>query len=179
LTLEMDGEPVLELEIEPAVDQRSWFRVLVEGEGADLTDLELYRDIYYTEDQSPPPHEWTIPDGHYFMLGDNTQDSSDSRLWLLDRWRTPVADGSAGDLVRGGYDGNRNPRIVPGDPERGTLVWMRDEWGELVTFPRTGAERLERELAPLVPRHLITGRAVLVFWPHSPSLGVWRLRWVR
>jgi hypothetical protein len=30
-----------------------------------------------------------------------------------------------------------------------------------------------------VPRELITGRALLVFWPISPRLRLWRLRWVR
>jgi hypothetical protein len=30
----------------------------------------------------------------------------------------------------------------------------------------------------LVPRELVTGRAVLVFWPFKLSFGLWRLEWV-
>jgi hypothetical protein len=74
--------------------------------------------------------------------------------------------------------GQRHPVLVAGDPVLGTMVWIRDEWGELHVFPERGGEKIGYEKAGLVPRTLITGRAVLVFWPHVPSLGVWRLKWI-
>jgi hypothetical protein len=72
-------------------------RLLGEGGAFELTHLVVERDIYYYH-QDPvarviglpwaPPSGWGSPkspillrDGEYFMLGDNTAASKDSRLW--------------------------------------------------------------------------------------------------
>lgn len=175
LELELDGDVLLSLEIPGATDQASAFVLRNEGEGADWTELEVYRDIYYSSDLRES--QFKIPPGHYVMLGDNTQDSSDSRDWMFGRFRWP-GPGSEGEVVRGNLRGdNDNPQEVAGEPE-GPRVFFRDEWGDRHTFFSRDATRLEPEPAPFVPRELITGRAVAVFWPFVPSLGVYRLKWV-
>ena len=185
LSLEVDGEVVAELEIAPAEDATATITLRVEGEGADLDDLEAYRDIHYTESVAGSS-EFTIPPDSYVMLGDNTQDSSDSREWQFVHYRWPASDGD----VRGNFRGqNENPQTVVGGPE-GPRIFLRDEWGELHDFlARDAQQGHQRELAPFVPRHLITGRALVVFWPLTALWPpnwfdrttpiVWRLKWIR
>lgn len=184
LSLSVDGEVVLELEVEPVAWQESGVRVEVEGEGADLAGLELSRDLYYTAGSYSGP--WRIPDGHYFMLGDNTQDSSDSRDWSRVKltWREgdglrEVSGNARPERMGGPVLGDTNPVRVRAGSSAG-LTFVRDEWGELhalATAAEVGAPDLEGE--PFVPRELITGRAFLSLWPISPGLGVWRPKWIR
>jgi signal peptidase I len=173
LELDVDGDKLLELEIPSAADQASSITLRQDGDGADFTDLETYRDIYYTNEHGTT--QFKIPPGSYVMLGDNTQDSSDSREWLFGKYR--IGD----QVIRGNWRRNDaqapNPWEVTGDPE-GTRVFFRDEWGELHTFFQKPNMIPEFEPAPFVPRNLIVGRAVIVFWPLVPSMNVWRLKWV-
>jgi signal peptidase I len=171
LTLEIDGDRVAELEIPAASDQASCFELRSEGEGSDFSGIEVYRDIYYTEDGKQT--EFRIPAESYVMLGDNTQDSSDSRFWTLITLG-PDADGK---MVRGNYFPPQNPISMPGDPA-GTRVFLRDEWGDLHDFVQSLDVTPEMTGAPFVRRDLIVGRAVAVFWPLSLAHKVWRLQWV-
>ena len=166
LTLHV-GDQELRLAVEPARDQRS--RVVLEtvGGGARFADTSLWRDIYYTTADATH-EEFQIPEGHYFMLGDNTLDSRDSRSWRLKGYKVD------GERLRGsGYDGDElNPQVQDG------LCFYRDEYGERHVFP-VGAEQIVPLDAPFVPRQMIAGRALLVFWPYAPSLDVYRLGWIR
>jgi signal peptidase I len=78
-------------------------RIGVKGDGLTVRKLKLWRDTYYTTGESPidvavpdlgdpttwddlktpPVRTWYIPPGHYFFLGDNSAESSDSRNWGL------------------------------------------------------------------------------------------------
>jgi len=171
LRLEIDGQPIVELEVPEATDQTSCFQLRAEGEGADFSEVEVYRDIFYTEDGKKS--EFEIPAGSYVMLGDNTQDSSDSRFWTLVSY-TPKEDGKT---IRGNWFPPQNPVSVPGDPE-GTRTFLRDEWGDLHDFVQRSGPPPQSELAPYGPREMILGRAVAVFWPISLAHKVWRLQWI-
>lgn len=176
LELEVDGEVVLTLEIPSAAERTCTVSLVTEGGGARFTDLGIGRDIYYTS-ASQRVTSWDIPADHFVMLGDNTQDSSDARDWNLTRFEVPSEDGQ-GQVVRGNNRGAENPIIVADGSGRAT-VFLQDEFGERWVFPRDNARALGPVSLSLVPRSLIRGRAVLVLWPLSPSLGVYRLKWVR
>ena len=201
LALYVEGELACELEV-PSVDlnpgeyaspasgarARTAIRLELQGGGARLTDLACFRDIYYKPSMDGTS-QWAIPPGQYFMLGDNTQDSSDSREWA---WYTLAWDGagSAGAPVRGNrrIPLGRSPREVPHDAnpidapsDAGLITFFRDEWGERYSFPSSAKRPVvggSGERAPFVPRELIAGRALLVFWPLAPWKGILRLKWV-
>ena len=172
LALEIDGEELLALEIEPAAEQFSTVALELAGEGADLSELMVSRDVFYETRTGLI----TVPAASYYMLGDNTQDSSDSREWAFVAFEVTGPDGER-RRVRGWRSGE-NDRLVGFGLEGGPLTYLVDEWGEKHWFPRTHAQRLGPELAPFVPRALIQGKALAVFWPLDPLRGIWRLKWV-
>jgi len=184
LTLRVDGRALATLPVEPLVHQAdSGLRLELRGEGADLTDLRVWRDVYYEPGRFGGP--WDIPAGHYFMLGDNTQDSSDSRDWQLGTLTWVPADGEARKVTgnwreQGAFAPpapDDNPVTVSGDED---LTFFRDSWGERHVFPsRLAQGPPEKVHAPFVPRELIAGRAVASLWPIAPRLGVWRPKWIR
>ncbi len=175
LALALEGEELLALAIAPAEDQFSTVTLELEGEGADLDELMVWRDLYYETRTGPIE----VPAGSYYMLGDNTQSSSDSREWTYSVYET-ASEGEASERqrVRGNWRDGENPRTVGyGEPD-GPYTVLVDEWGETHWFARGQAQRAGIESAPFVPRALIQGKALAVFWPLDPLRGIWRLKWV-
>ena len=85
---------------------------------------------------------------------------------------TGRADFGEVERDRSGFDGDeRNPLTIAG------TSFFRDEYGERHVFPARGRKRVHA--TPFVPRDMIAGRALLVFWPYVPSLDVYRLGWIR
>ncbi len=166
----------LTLEIPPSNDQHSGLWLETRGGGATFSDLHLYRDIYYTSNRSVRD-TFEVPADHYFVLGDNTLDSRDSRAWQRTGFRVSAPPFDGAEVWGSRYqDQARNPTDVVEEGE----IWsyFRDEYGELRRFPRRSAAALTPRPASFVPRAYITGRALFVFWPQIPSLDIYRLHWL-
>lgn len=132
-----------------------------------VKDLRIDRDLYY-ENRFSYRGDWqrdglVIPEGAYFMLGDNTDHSSDSRKWrvrtvfLRDGTEIRYDDGGSGhgpSWLDGGMK-----QVV--DVDGVTRTWHEDD-----EDPDRGGTA---ENAPFVWRELIVGRAFLVFWPLTPD----------
>jgi hypothetical protein len=104
------------------------------GRRRGLLRLRVARDVYY----DPPDRRafWnvTIPPGHYVMMGDNTQDSADSRLWKAPDLRVPDGDGSRGHgLGQGNYRESREPLLAT-LPGGAPAIRFRDRWGDIHWF---------------------------------------------
>ena len=189
LELFVDGERLCSLEIDASASQAAKLYVETYGGQTKFEDLMVYRDIYYTAD-SALVSDTKIPAGHYFMMGDNTLDSSDSRMWQLHHFDRQTEDGSIerisgnhrmgnGAQSQSDFEADVNPFTSSmGTDDLRPITWFRDEWGELHTFEAGEAsdKGLVPESAPFVPRHMMLGRAISVFWPLKPLDGIWRFK---
>ncbi|MEX1023995.1 MAG: signal peptidase I [Planctomycetota bacterium] len=170
VALLVDGKELLAAEVPSVRDGGAFLTVeFVEG-GGRFEQIAIERDVYYLTMDNRQAWKVEIPEGQYVMLGDNTQDSADSRDWTAQRYDFE----REGEQLsyRGNFRSRENPRFGQDASGRG-VTGFRNEWGDLYWFSnKTGVGGLQHS-APLVPRELIVGRALAVFWPLHRGRFTW------
>lgn len=173
LVFELDGDEVARIEVPKVENGGAYMSVQFLGGGGQVDELTVHRDVHYL----PMPKlgslsrnwEVVIPEGHYVVLGDNTQDSADSRDWVSRTYPVPTEWGPT--EFRGNFRMTENPRQGL-DAEGRAVLGFRNEWGDVNWFGTQEAVGQD-ENAPLVPRELIIGRALAVFWPIHRGRFAW------
>jgi len=122
----------------------------VEKGGATFRDVRLDRDVFYDD-----PCRFTVPEGHYFFLGDNSSHSQDSRKWA--GWEIRE---SGSERV---FYADERPRALAGKEGR---VGFRDRNGVLREFDARDVTTSSGKVPmSFVPKADLHGRAFAIFWP--------------
>ncbi len=131
-------------------DQKVVPEISCSGEGMlTIRDLVLERDLHYTRYQAPELIK--VPEGHYYMMGDNTLQSIDSRGWtaitvgVTDDGRIVPPDTPGARRVRGNKramnlqnppDRDETPIPIPSE----NAIVMIDEYGEILRLEGQAAD---------------------------------------
>lgn len=162
-----------------------------------IAEPRVEYDQHYTTGTLGESNLIVVPDGHYFMMGDNTLASADSREWttikvgvlpdgtMVDPKTHPeakVLEGNKRAMAPSQkVDADENPVVLPA---RGMIAFT-DRIGEVhalkskigpdyssmqLNFGEVGSLwQPESHKTPFVPRAHILGRALMGFWPIPPA----------
>jgi len=177
LRIEVDGEE-FGFEFEPGAplqEEEHGIQFGVERGRARFGAIRIERDEYYT-DRRPSYRNVRIPEGHYFMLGDNSPSSNDSRGWEVRRY--VMDDGTVWleDTELNLDPEDRDDR--PSAPASTHRVFMDHEGFWRVVKKSEIAERT-KEPMPFVPRENLIGKAFFIFWPLDFLHDKFRLGFIR
>jgi signal peptidase I len=151
---------------------KTWIGVT--GGTARLSAIRLERDLQYAH-YPGMPDAWDVPAGCYFMLGDNTTQSRDSRAWKGRVFR--FKNGAPQVVVDVDSVRLDDERLTPSMRDLGDAFEVFDSYGvhrRIAKADLVGGTWTE-ENAPFVKREDLVGRAFLIFFPFPP-FGDWRPR---
>lgn len=152
----------------PGRGEQTWIGVA--NATVKVSKIVLEHDLQYSAQGAGV---WDVPDGRFFMLGDNTRASRDSRLWQGKVFRTKDgAEYVADDSVR--LDDEHSVLNVR---DVGDAYEFHDSYGVLRHVAKDdlvdGMYKVENQ--PFVRREDLVGRAFFIFFPFPPA-GEWRPR---
>jgi signal peptidase I len=139
---------------------------------ASFENIRIEHDLQYSDQGAG---EWQIPEGCYFMLGDNTGQSRDSRLWRGRTWKTKDGREFVTDESSVRLDDSQPPRQPVVD--HGDSIEIYDNYGVHRTIAKSDLVDTNPPALPqpFVKREDLVGRAFFIFWP-VPPFGAWRPR---
>lgn len=144
--------------------------------GAEVDGVDVRRDIFYTRKSRSGSATWTIPQDHYFMLGDNTQASLDARDWEVRTYAVRQPDGSVASIEgfwfpepgHGPIPPDANPKtLYAGAGRTGHPVGkaFMDRHGDVHEILDADVVDESLRASPFVHKRYILGKAIAVFWP--------------
>lgn len=204
LQVSIDGEPWFDYELDPKpwaesdaalfaerrredpsahprrfAEAKSAIALTARGGAVTFDALTVDQDLHYTYASPDGVDELKIPAGHYFLMGDNSHGSRDSREWH----RIQVKDPKTGELIWGeeyswGLDSDQmfDQRVTNFvDLEGNPYTVPRFNIAE----PRTSEATVAYEPFGLIPEDNLVGRGFCVFWPFPPFAPEFRPKLIR